>query len=106
LAPAALAAAGLARIALPGGDLQRADFQSGRAVKMLDAVRMEYDVRNRIEIWGARAETLLAMDQIVPARAWAAKAASAADRYCAPGTKYPVRENRLLDRIAATEGKK
>jgi hypothetical protein len=73
-APAALAQAGLARLALAHGDAAAADRLSQAALTTIDATIGEYDVRARLEIWLARAEVLRAMP---PARmTWPARRCS------------------------------
>ncbi|HTZ71095.1 MAG TPA: serine/threonine-protein kinase [Acetobacteraceae bacterium] len=83
-AQAAMAAAGLARIAVARGAPQQADAFSTRALQLLDGATLEYDVRYRVDIWLARAATLLALDRRAEAKTWAAKAAGAAAQYDAP----------------------
>jgi tetratricopeptide (TPR) repeat protein len=100
-APAALASAGLARLALVRGDAAAADAASDQAVKTLDAITLGYDVRARIEVWSARAEALLARGRQPEARSWAVRAVAAADTYDAPGTVGPTRARALLARIDA-----
>ncbi len=100
-APAARAAAGLARVALAAGDVPAAGAQSVAALRLLDATTQEYDVRARIDVWMARAEVLWAEGNQPEAQGWAAKAASAADSDDAPGTARPIRAHALLARIAA-----
>jgi hypothetical protein len=99
-APAALAAAGLARVALARGDLPQADAQSDRAVRILSATTVEYDVRGRIIVWLARAESLLASGKITDARGWAQKAATAAEQYSAPGSPQLAMAQEMVRRTS------
>jgi tetratricopeptide (TPR) repeat protein len=85
-APAALAQAGLARIALDRGDLAVADTNSAAAVRTLDAVTMEYDVRYRCDVWLTRAEVLHRMGRGAEARVLAQRALDAAMVYDFPGS--------------------
>jgi serine/threonine-protein kinase len=77
-APAALARADLARIALAHGDSTSADRLSEQAIQTIDAVKLGYDVRARTDIWLTRAETLLANGQRPQAAKLAARALAAA----------------------------
>jgi serine/threonine-protein kinase len=85
-APAALAAADLALLAVRRGDTAQADALSARALTWIDATTVEYDARNRIDIWLARAETLFAEKQPAAARALAQQAFTAAEQYDAPSS--------------------
>ena len=105
-APAALAQAGAARVALAGGRIEEAEAASARAVDLLAALQVEYDVRIRIEIWSARAEALAAAGRLPAARDWAVKAISTADATCAAGTKDPRRAHALLARITDLQERK
>jgi serine/threonine-protein kinase len=83
-APAALAASDLALLAVRRGDTGQADLLSARAMTWIDATTVEYDIRNRIDVWLARAETLFAEKQPASARALAQQAIAAAQQYDAP----------------------
>jgi len=98
-APAALAAAGLAQIAAASGTPANADIQSARALSLLNATTQEYDVRDRIDIWLARAESMLANGNPVEARNWAQKAVTAADAYDAPGSTQVARAREMLRKV-------
>jgi hypothetical protein len=58
---AALAQAGLARIALLRGDVAGADAASDDALRRLDQIKIQYDIRVRADLWLTRAECLNAM---------------------------------------------
>ncbi len=83
-APAALAQADLARIALAQGDNAGADHLSAQAMQTIDAVRLGYDVRARTDIWLTRAEALLANGQKPQAADLAVRALAAARLSDAP----------------------
>jgi serine/threonine-protein kinase len=83
-APAAMAHAGLARLALGRGALAEADSESIAAQRVLDATTLEYDVRLRLEIWLTRAQVLRAQSDQTGARALAAKALAAAQLWDMP----------------------
>jgi hypothetical protein len=101
-APAARAAAGLARAALASGDTRSADASSAAALRILEATTGEYDVRVRIDVWLARAEVLRALGRAAEARGFAARAAGAADAEDAPGSAQPARAHALLAGLAAS----
>jgi serine/threonine-protein kinase len=103
-APLALAQAALARISLSAGDLPAAQAYSVAAVRTLDALRVEYNVRARIDVWLARAETLRAAGDRAGARDWALKAKRAADSYDAPGSRQPQRVADFLAVLATPPG--
>ena len=77
-APQARAAAGLARIALRAGKPAEADRHTQEALRILDGVTREYDVRARVDVWLARCDALLALGRTADAADWARKAAAAA----------------------------
>ena len=83
-APAAMSEAGLARLAVLAGDLPAADRYSTAAVTRLLAVTMEYDVRMRVDVRLARAETLQALGHRREAHDLAAEALAIAEQYDAP----------------------
>ncbi len=83
-APAALAQADLARIALADGDNAGADRLSAQAIQTIDAVKLGYDMRVRTDIWLTRAEILLANGQKPQAAELAARALAAAQASDAP----------------------
>ena len=76
--------AGLARLAVLAGDLPAADRYSTAAVTRLLAVTMEYDVRMRVDVRLARAETLQALGHRREAHDLAAEALALAQQYDAP----------------------
>jgi len=83
-APVALAQADLARVALLRGDSIEAEHFSAQAMQTIDAVKLGYDVRLRIDIWLARAEILLANGQKPQAAGLAARAFAACQASDAP----------------------
>jgi tetratricopeptide (TPR) repeat protein len=83
-APAALAEAGLARLAMARGDAAGAARLSQSALDTLAATTREYDVRSRIEVWLARATVLRAQGDNAEAARLGAQAAEAAASWCAP----------------------
>jgi serine/threonine-protein kinase len=85
-APAALAQADLARIALAGGDSTAADHHSAQAIQTIDAVKLGYDLRVRTDIWLTRAEILLAIGQKPQAAELAARALAAVQASDAPAS--------------------
>jgi hypothetical protein len=85
--PAAMAAAGLARIALAVGKLGDADRLSARAVSVLAATTMQYDVRFHVDVELVRAQVLAAEGRKAEARALAAQAVSASERTDAPESR-------------------
>ena len=85
-APQARAAAGLARIALRAGKPAEADRHTQEALRILDGVTREYDVRARVDVWLARCDALLALGRTADAADWARKAAAAAAIYDAAGS--------------------
>jgi hypothetical protein len=98
-APAALASAGLAQLALAAGDTGAADVDSMAALRKLDATRQEYDVRARIDVWLTRAEVLQALGHARQASDLAQRAANAADAQDAPGTAQPAHAHAMLARL-------
>jgi serine/threonine-protein kinase len=99
LAPASLAASGLARIALAHHDLAVADSMSARATDILGSATLQYDVRARVDVWRTRAEVLLAVGRIAEARAWAQKAVSAAEAFDAPASPRLARARMTAARV-------
>ena len=99
LAPAALAAAGLARVALAGGAQAEAEAQSAQALRLLDAATLEYDVRARVDVWLVRADCLLAGGQKAAALDWAKKAVAAAEQYDAPESSQLARARAVLQKV-------
>jgi len=73
-APAALAQAGLARLALTRGDAAGAERFSLAALQTLAAATLEYDVRSWLDVWLARAEVLRARGDAAGAHDMASKA--------------------------------
>jgi hypothetical protein len=90
-APAALAQADLARVALLRGDRTGAEHFSAQAMQTIDAVKLGYDVRARTDVWLSRAESLLANAEKPQAAALAARALAAAQGSDAPGSPRLVR---------------
>ena len=98
-APAALAEAGLARVALIAGDAKAAAAMSQRAVQMIGAVKREYDVRAQILIWLVHAEALVAAGDADVAKDWAANAVAAANLYDAPESRQLAQAHDTLNRV-------
>jgi serine/threonine-protein kinase len=98
-APAALAQAGLARIALARGDVKEAGAASEDAMRILGAVTMEYDVRARVDVWLARAEALRASGELAASRAMAQQAVAAAEHDDAPMSPRLARARAVLARV-------
>jgi tetratricopeptide (TPR) repeat protein len=96
----AMAHADLARIALARGDSAAADTESAAAMHMLDAATPGYDVRNRPDVWMARAEVLLARGHKPQAADLATRALAAARDYDAPASPRIARAIALMGRIA------
>jgi len=92
---AAMAAAGLARIALAAGNTAEADAQSARAVKLIDATTGSYDRRMRIDVQVVRARSLAALGRVQEARALAAEATAEAERFDAPESPQLARARAL-----------
>jgi serine/threonine-protein kinase len=99
-APAALAAAGLARIALTAGAQSEAEAQSALALRLLDATTAEYDVRARVDVWLVRADCLMAGGQKAAALDWAQKAVAAAEEYDAPESPQLARARGVLQKAS------
>jgi tetratricopeptide (TPR) repeat protein len=76
---AAMAAAGLARIALAAGSLASAESWSTRAMSLLAATTGDYNVRLRADIWMVRAQVLAAAGRLGEARALAGRAVAASE---------------------------
>ncbi len=83
-APAALAAADLADLAATSGNTAQADALSARAMHLIDATTVEYDTRNRIDVWLVRAKILRVRGLADEAYALATKAVAAAEAWNAP----------------------
>jgi len=98
-AGAAMAAAGLARIALAAGATAEADAQSARAVKLIDATTGMYDRRRRVDVQLVRARALAALGRVQDARALATQAVADAQRYDAPQSQQLARAQALLKQI-------
>jgi serine/threonine-protein kinase len=95
-AQAAMAASGLARVALAAGALPEAEAQSARALALLDATEGIYDARLRVEIWMVRAQVLAAGGRMPQAQALAEKAVAAATQYDAPVSRQLARVRAVL----------
>jgi serine/threonine-protein kinase len=98
-APAALAAADLAVLATKRGDMAQADALSARAVQWIDATTVEYDVRDRTDVWLARAPALAAVGKKAEARALADKAVSASEMSDAPESRRVARARDVRARL-------
>jgi tetratricopeptide (TPR) repeat protein len=85
-APAALAEAGLARVAMARGDVVEAARLSDAALHTLSATIREYDVRARVEVWLARVSVLRAEGDRAGAVQLSEKAVEAAAAWTAPGS--------------------
>jgi eukaryotic-like serine/threonine-protein kinase len=85
-APAALAQADLARMALVRGDSAEAEHFSAQAMQTIDAVKLGYDVRTRTDVWLTRAESLSTSGKKPQAAELAARALAAAQDSDAPGS--------------------
>jgi serine/threonine-protein kinase len=83
-AAAALAAADLAELAIARGDTAQSDARSADALHWIEATSVEYDARNRIDVWLARAAALAAVGKPAEARAMSQQAVTAAEQYDAP----------------------
>jgi serine/threonine-protein kinase len=93
--PAAMALAGLARIALAAGKVSDAETLSARAVSVLAATTMQYNVRFRVDVALARAQVLAAEGRKDEARALARQAVSASERTDAPQSPRLARAKAL-----------
>jgi serine/threonine-protein kinase len=98
-APAALAQADLARLALARGDSTGADQLSAQAMQTIGAVTQGYDVRARTDVWLTRAESLLASGKKPQAAELAARALAAAHGSDAPGSLRIARALGLVKKI-------
>jgi tetratricopeptide (TPR) repeat protein len=83
---AAMAAAGLARIALVSGKVQEADRDSALALSLMETTTLLYDVRRRVDIWLVRAQVLAALGRVADARDFARQALASAQNWDAPGS--------------------
>jgi serine/threonine-protein kinase len=95
-APAALAASDLAIVATTHGDMAQADARSARALQWLDATTVEYDARDRIGVWLARAQVLAAAGRKAEARGLATQAVAAGERMDAPESPRLARAKAIL----------
>jgi tetratricopeptide (TPR) repeat protein len=100
---AAMAEAGLARIALAAGDVALADRHSARAMAVIDATTILYDVRRRVDIWLVRAQSLAASGHTADARALAERAVAAAEIYDAPSSPQLSRARGYLQTLSGDE---
>jgi serine/threonine-protein kinase len=103
-AGAALAEAGLARVALQAADIKTAATHSARALQILDATTLAYDVRQRIDIWLIRAAVLAAMGQKNAAIAWATRALASATAWDAPASAQIARAGEVLEQVKQGPG--
>jgi len=103
LAAVALAEAGLGRLALAKGAIAQADSATATAIQVLDGITMEMDVRARIEVWLARAESLAAGGKMEEARDFAARAQAGAKSWDAPSSPRLARATALAEKFAATQ---
>ncbi len=103
-AGAAMAEAGLARIALAAGDTKAADAHSARAQQDLDATTVAYDVRQRVEIWLVRAQTLLELGQQNAALDLATRALNSAMAWDAPGSPQITRARVVVEQVKQGRG--
>ena len=85
-AEAALAHAGLARIALLRGDIDAADRESGLSLSLLEPVAGLYDVRVQPTLWLLRSGVLRQRGDKLGARVLAVKALEASRRYDDPSS--------------------
>jgi serine/threonine-protein kinase len=95
-APAARAAAGLARIALTSGTTVAAEAWSVRAMALMAATTGQFDVRFRVDVWLARAQVLAAQGRTAEARALAAQAVAASEHTDAPESRRLARARAVL----------
>jgi len=98
-APAALASADLAVLATERGDMAQADALSARAVQLIDATTVEYDVRDRTDVWLARVPVLAAEGKKAEARALADKAVAASEMSDAPESRRVARARDVRARL-------
>jgi hypothetical protein len=97
-APAALAQADLARIALAQGDKAGADRLSAQALQTIDAVKLGYDIRARTDIWLTRAEALLANGKKAEAADLAGRALAATRLSDAPASARLARAMAIVSK--------
>jgi len=95
-AAAALAQAGLARLALAQGDLAAAAGASQAGMTQIAAATGEYDVRARLDVWMARAAVLRAQGDAAGAKALAGQALALAQLWDAPGSAVIARISGFL----------
>jgi hypothetical protein len=102
---AAMAEAGLARLALASADAALAERHSARAIALLDATATLYDVRRRVDIWLVRAQSLAASGHAADARALAQRAVAAAGIYDAPSSPQLSRAVAYLQTLTRDEAR-
>jgi tetratricopeptide (TPR) repeat protein len=95
----AMAASGLARIALASGAMPEADRNSGLALSLMEQTTMLYDVRERVDIWLVRAQVLAALGRVADARDFAARAVTSARDWDAPGSAQIARAAAVMASI-------
>jgi serine/threonine-protein kinase len=95
-APAARAAAGLARVALAAGTPVAAEAWSARAMALMAAAKGQYDVRFRVDVWLARAQVLAAEGRTAEARVLAAQAVTASEHTDVPESPRLARARAVL----------
>jgi serine/threonine-protein kinase len=101
-AAAAMASAGIARIALAAGDLAEADKRSAAAIFLLAATTTNYDVRFRVDTSLVRAQVLAAMGRGDQARDLATQAVANAKLWYAPGVPQIIHAEAVLARVKDT----
>ncbi len=95
-APAARAAAGLARVALASGTTAVAEDWSARAMALMAATTGQFDVRFRVDVWLPRAQVLAAEGKAAEARALAAQAVAASEHTDVPESRRLARARAVL----------
>jgi hypothetical protein len=76
--------------------MAQADARSARALQWLDATTVEYDARDRIGVWLARAQVLAAAGRKAEARGLATQAVAAGERMDAPESPRLARAKAIL----------
>jgi eukaryotic-like serine/threonine-protein kinase len=104
IGPAALAAAGLARLALTRGDTAAADKYSAQALATLGSISVQYNTRVKVDVWRTRAEVLLRLGRQPEGRDLAAKATKSAEAWDAPMSAQLARARETLRKAQEGQG--
>lgn len=94
--PAIFAEAGFAAIAVSRRDAAAALAASATALKQLDHIEGNYDIRIQPQVWSIRARSLMLAGDMAQAHALASRARDAAALYYAPGSREVAEAAALL----------